>query len=136
MRMLKPSPGEVADRTTILELKIEAAKKKGLPTAHFEQEEEALDQYLDSKEFCFTVYTKDKYYELRKELLEVNRHLWQLEDLVRSIPPMIDCHIDQVFQLARTCKQIATANDERAELVQEMNKLVGISAQEKNYNVQ
>jgi hypothetical protein len=133
MRMLKPSPGEVADRSTILELKIEFARRSGLGYRHFEEEEEALDNYLQNGEFVVTIEVKDKYYELRKELLAINRKLWICEDENRSLPSVDQCSQEQILRLATLCKLIADLNDARADLVARMNLLFNITGKEKIY---
>lgn len=130
MRLLNPSPGEILDRMTILELKITFGHKKGVSTTHFEAEyaelQEALKGWTDSlpESYYFDDDNGTNYQELmdkmameRNGLAAVNALLWDAEDRVRLLPET------EAFTLARLAKQIVAWNDARARHVQGLNKL-------------
>lgn len=140
MRLFKPSVGECADRSTILELKIIAGRKRGMSVEHFEKEEEEIDNYLQRPEFETIVGVKDEYYRMRRELYSVNLRLWNAEDDVRLIPMINPTSTDrvpatqmQIRRVALLCQEIVLLNDQRAALVRGMNGLYGPTEQEKIY---
>lgn len=131
MRLLSPSPGEIIDRLTILELKIVAAEHKGISYVHFEAEKVALEERLAQFNEClakdFGMFEKDKFEKRqeaivrnRTELTAVNSLIWQAEDEVRATPR------DAAFKLAGLCKRIATWNDGRAKHIHILDRLYGL----------
>jgi len=130
VRLLNPSPGEILDRLSILELKINAAKKKNVDSTHFEAEKASLDEVLRTwqagllEDCCGDEARHDKKQiqiaEHRNALAAVNALLWRAEDEVRETPDT------QAFKLARLCKHIVSLNDSRAKHVLELSRLYGL----------
>ena len=131
MRLLNPSPGELYDRLSILELKISFGQKKGIDTTHFEAEKASVEGRIHD---CLNMLMETGYYDddadwerrtnecdkHRNGLSAVNALLWDAEDSVRALPET------EVVQLARLAKQIAAWNDSRAQYVRDLDKLYGI----------
>lgn len=130
MRLLNPSPGEILDRMSILELKIEAAKKKNVDSTHFKAEKASLDEVLRTwdnaliEDCCGDEGLYDtKLAEIsihRNALAAVNALLWRAEDEVRATPD------ESAFKLARLCKQIVSLNDSRSAHVLSLSRLYGL----------
>lgn len=137
MGLLTPSPGEVVDRQTILELKIEAAKEKQLPANSFVDEYDQLKRYLENNSFILAPVKHD-YDLLYGKLKEVNTKLWKIEDEIRLIIRQAgDASKLTADQKALVCSisfEIPRLNDQRAALVQQVNALFKISRLEKLYN--
>ena len=133
MRLLKPDAGEVVDRCTILQLKIEAATRLNRNPNHFVQEKKELVTYLyDNKLQDTSEETRDSFYRMERDLLSVNIRLWRNEDEVRALPEVTNLTtIPNIRRLAVLCKQIAKLNDERATLVKSINALFGTTTEEK-----
>jgi hypothetical protein len=124
MRMLRPSPGEVVDRQTILELKaqygqsldqqktiekviVEEDKKRIGTTVlqgaskinlkPFLDEHEALQKYLEKDWFPMIATSEDKqkdFDSLYEQLSETNHDLWKLEDQARILVSAPDKYTD------------------------------------------
>lgn len=163
MRMLKPSPGECVDRQTILKLKMEAAETGQVSTkqdadkvvsdgettwgvnrsvmtgaskidiSHFVWEHNALQDYLE-KEWMTPEFDHvgDSYNALSDQLQEINAHLWKLEDEARVLRGATKGNAT-VYRAATVLFEITDANDQRAKLVQEINKLFNVEQKEKMY---
>jgi hypothetical protein len=126
-RLLAPNPGEVADRSTILELKIAFAEKHNSPAEHFHEELSDLNLYLGEK------WSKD-YEKLRQDMLKVNQKLWYAEDEIRAVRKKGDTSsLEAIEKLAGLAVIITEQNDVRSNLVRQINELFGITAQEKLY---
>lgn len=141
MRLLNPSPGEIWDRMSILELKISAAKKKNVASTHFEAEKATLEEAMVvwSRTLMEINFDSDSNRSGQEKILQIAGHrnalaavnalLWRAEDEVRATPE------DSAFRLARLCKQIVHLNDSRAFHVLELNKLYGLEEEpEKLYS--
>ena len=162
MRMIKPSPGECADRQTILKLKIAAADpgeaKVGYDEVYtatpdgnerkvnrtilqnapkvnvqpFLMENEEIQRYLEV--FWFPDFPKvgDRYDELFDTLAEINERLWKLEDEARVLR-RAKKDPNTVYRAATVLFEITEENDKRSEMVQTINQLFGIEGKEKVY---
>jgi hypothetical protein len=118
------SPGELIDKLTILEIKLErmsdAAKK-----ANVAKEFDVLSQ-----ELATSVRQSSELAQLHSALKQVNETLWVVEDDIR------DCERAQDFgpkfiELARSVYRI---NDRRAEVKKEINLLLNSDlVEEKSY---
>lgn len=161
MRMIKPSPGECADRQTILHLKMKFADAGELKTRledvyaanqekphgvnrtvvsgiskvdlqPFQFENEEIQRYLE--QYWFPDFPKigEQYDELFDTLADVNEKLWKLEDEARVLRK---AKKDQstMYRAGTVLFMITEENDRRAELVQNINKLFGIDVREKVY---
>lgn len=130
MRLLNPSPGELFDRLSILELKIRFGQKKGVDTSHFAAEKLSIEQALREWEQSLI---EDMYglgdeawdakqaeiNQNRNALAAVNALLWEAEDSVRALSD------EKVAELAYLAKQIAKWNDARSSHVHCLNTLYG-----------
>ncbi len=137
MGLLAPSPGEVVDRQTILELKIAAAKKNQISTRDFAEEYDQLQAYLGKNSFT-PKPGQDDFKTLYAKLKDMNTQLWNIEDEIRLIirqagaPSSLTA--EQRAAVCRISFAIPRLNDQRAELVQQINKLFNINRVEKLYN--
>jgi DUF438 domain-containing protein len=130
MRLLNPSPGEVVDRLTILELKIQAANRREVSDVHFQVEKVQLEEYLSrwDREIKKPSLQWEKIQESWNGLVAVNGLLWMAEDQIRETVET------EAFTLARLCKQVANLNDHRSQLVQKISEAYGEKVQpEKMY---
>ena len=159
MRLLHPDPGELADRQSILNLKMkyasmavdEAVTSETLDGTRFARttmknatkiniqpfhsEHEAIQKYLETNWFpniaAFTE-RQDKYDATFAQLTEVNEQLWKLEDQARVLRSAPDKHQDEVVQRkAEVLDLITELNDKRAEFVKQINMIWNINTQEK-----
>ncbi len=162
MRLLKPDPGELADRQTILELKIEHLDKeivdaepvvkgrgpiirtvveggdKKVGAHHFFDELEMIQKHLrqnwipDLQMIPGKVEEYDKLYD---ELTEINSDLWSLEDQARILRSAPDKSYNAVLSRKSEILDAITAqNDKRSEIVKKINALWNITSEEKMYS--
>lgn len=162
MRMLKPSPGEAADRQGILQLKMEHADTGEQRTAQsgdkvveeegvrwgvnktlmsgvpkidispFHWEHEALQQYLEQNWFINFPQNAEIWDVLFDKLKEVNTKLWNLEDEARALRGATKNNAT-VYRAATCLFEITQFNDDRAALVREINKAFDLDVVEKMY---
>jgi hypothetical protein len=137
MGLLTPLPGEVVDRQTILELKMDAAGKKEISANAFRDEYDQLQAYLEKNSFARAPERQDQE-ALYKKMKDVNTQLWNIEDEIRLIiknaGDSSKLSADQKVQVCKISFEIPRLNDRRAELVREINKLFNIDRVEKLYN--
>lgn len=135
MGLLAPSPGEVVDRQTILELKIAAAKKKNVAVHAFNEEFDQLQGYLERNSLTSA---SAEYGSLYNQLKGVNTQLWNIEDeirlIIREAGDPSGLSADQKVQVCKISFDIPRLNDQRSELVQQINKLFNMHRQEKFYS--
>ena len=163
MRLIKPNPGELADRQTILELKINKAnvefdedradaltsKNKNMGVSRVLVNKNAIDvtPFLDELELVRKHLTQnwvpdiankpgvvEQYDALYQQLSEVNEQLWTLENQIRVLRVAPDKDMDAACRRAQEVAfAIADANDKRSELVKAIDALWGYKTQEKFY---
>lgn len=164
MRLIKPSPGELADRQSILELKLDYGMPELLETSKveystkgirgmerrtipeptkvniipFKEELEAVIDYT-AKHWVPGITDDDskvqEYDSLYDQLCEVNATLWQLEDQGRSLRKSPDALVaSSDTRLGQIYREVMANNDKRAGIVQQINALWGINHQEKFYS--
>ena len=118
------SPGELIDKITILEIKldrIDDAEKR----TNVKVEWESLTAARDS-----AIPSSDDLQRLSRDLKEVNERLWEIEDDIRQCEQKKDFG-DTFIKLARS---VYINNDDRARLKREINELLGSSlVEEKSY---
>lgn len=134
MRMLRPSPGEAADRQTILHLKCKYGDLKRLNIKPFRNELEELQEYLERNWFIRLSEEDGRHYnELCVKMGDVNNQLWKLEDEKRLRIKQNTADLQREFDMSRSVTKL---NDDRADLVNEINKLFMVVEQEKIYLAQ
>lgn len=119
------APGELIDKITILEIKLERIlEEEKLANVKVELDTlaKARDQSLPKSRAL-----KD----LAKQLKTVNEQLWDIEDRIR------DCERDQNFgpKFVALARSVYRSNDTRAALKREVNTLLGSHlVEEKSYS--
>ncbi len=127
MGLMNPSPGELADRKTILHLKIAVGERKKVKVGHFQKELELIEAAL-AEWFRKSAGGDRRAYDMAtKGLAEVNQKLWHAEDEVRALAR------NERDRLAELAKLIPELNDQRAELVRQVNRAFGVDQVEKLY---
>jgi len=134
MRLIDPGPGEVTDRLTILSLKIRTGTESGLDVSHFVREQTVLLTKIRSRTL------NGVWFAQVLDLAAVNALLWQAEDELREwrakrAPQTPDSSglsgVGQGYLAATAADVVAVAfriqelNDQRAQLVQQINKEAG-----------
>lgn len=116
--------GEIADRLTILSLKLLYGLAAGKPTAHFAQEYDALfEQFWARGPYAAGVFDQTLH------LAAVNAALWQAEDEMRVFAQCIfTLSEERVEEVADLGLRIQKLNDQRAALVAQINTLAGDTA--------
>ena len=116
------SAGELLDKISILEIKLEKIKSKA-------DQEEINKEYKILKEVqnsSLEVTEKKKLKTLFKEIKEVNLNLWNIEDKLRICEKNKD--FGQTFiELARG---VYLNNDKRSKIKSEINKILGSNIRE------
>ena len=127
MSLLQPTPGEMLDRITIVELKIAAFNRRGTTAPDFLIKEKVdLEVAFDDagKKKGFSV---SKTLEVRENLTKINTRLWHAEDEVRAVKGDA-----RLLELARLIPEL---NDIRMEVVHAVDILFGITTTDvKIYN--
>lgn len=122
--MIPVSPGELADKLTILRLKDEMIDDP-VKLANVRHELAVLEAVADD---VFPVTADLK--ALWDALYEINRQLWQIEDDIRACEAQKDFG-ETFIALARA---VYVTNDKRADVKKRMNLLLGSAiVEEKSY---
>ncbi len=114
------SVGELLDKISILEIKIEKIKNKN-DKEEIKKEYEILKNIENS-----TVELTSKVKDLFKLLKEVNTNLWDVEDKLRICEKNKDFG-ENFIQLAR---EVYFNNDKRSKIKSEINELLGSNIKE------
>jgi len=135
MLLLRPSPGVCVDRQVILRLKIAEAVRRSVESRHFVEEDRALQTYLERHWFPTIKHKQRKEFDLySRELSKVNRGLWDLEDEIRYLRTLSESGRErETKRVVSIAFAIPELNDDRARLVQKINALFNVIAQEKLY---
>ena len=114
------SAGELLDKISILEIKLEKIKDKA-------DQEEINKEYKILKEVQnSSLEVTDKLKTLFKEIKEINLNLWHIEDKLRICEKNKD--FGQTFiELARS---VYLNNDKRSKIKSEINKILGSNIRE------
>ena len=114
------SAGELLDKISILEIKLEKIKDKA------KQEEINKDYKFLIKVQNSSIEVTEKLKTLSKEIKEVNLNLWNIEDKLRICEKNKD--FGQTFiELARG---VYLNNDKRSKMKSEINKILGSNIRE------
>ncbi len=118
------SPGELIDKITILEIKLERIEDAD-KLANVKLDWETLSAARDA-----AIEPTDELERLSAELKQANESLWRIEDDIRDCERSKDFG-DVFVELARGVYQ---TNDKRAALKREINELLGSNLiEEKSY---
>jgi hypothetical protein len=122
---IEVSNGEILDKYSILEIKLQEIKDEA-KLANVQNEYDSLTQAVESIKSLnpLTVAT------LYKDLLNINKTLWNVEDLIR------DCERDNNFgqDFIELARSVYYTNDERAEIKKNINLATGSDlVEEKSY---
>src|ERR1035437_9975247 len=136
MRMLEPDIGEVLDRMSILQLKIDAGMKRAAATEGWDEELRQLDVYLQKKitkwQAVATSSSTEDLGSLNARLCIVNQKLWDAEDAIRTYHKIaMSLTAAQTNEVVALALRIADLNDVRADLVRGINGLFGVTTREK-----
>jgi predicted mannosyl-3-phosphoglycerate phosphatase (HAD superfamily) len=136
MRFLDPGAGEITDRLTILALKILFGREAGKEVTHFEAERTSLLAKIRSKTL------NGAWFDRVLDLAAVNAALWHCEDEMREwrqlwAPTGPDStalrgpgegyKAATALEVVDCAFRIQSLNDQRANLVREINKDAGDS---------
>jgi hypothetical protein len=118
---IEVSNGEIIDKLTIIEIKLERIKDKS-KQENLKKEYEELIKISSS-----IISTSDPLY---KALYEVNCELWDIEDHIRDLERNKDFEDDFIS----TARAVYVKNDKRSELKREINiKTLSGLIEEKSY---
>ena len=114
------SPGELLDKISILEIKLEKIKDKS-SLYEINKEYESLKETQKS---CIDITEKIKY--LFDEIKNVNSELWNIEDKLRN------CEKNKDFgkTFIKLARDVYFNNDKRSKIKSEINKLLGSNIKE------
>ena len=114
------SAGELLDKISILEIKLERIKDKN-------SQEEIIKEYNILKETQnSSIEFTDKIKELFKSIKETNLDLWKIEDKIRICEKNKD-YGKNFIELARG---VYFTNDKRSKIKSEINKILGSNIKE------
>ncbi len=105
---IEVSNGEIIDKLTIIQIKLERIKDKA-KLKNLKKEYEELIKVTSS-----VMSTKDALY---KALYEINTELWEIEDHIRDLERNKDFGDDFIS----TARSVYIKNDRRSELKREIN---------------
>ena len=114
------SAGELLDKISILEIKIDKIKNKN-NLLEVQKEYKSLKKTSDSN-----IEVSDKIKQLSKEINEVNLQLWDIEDKIRICEKNKDFGKNFV-ELARS---VYSTNDKRSKIKSKINEIVGSNIRE------
>jgi len=114
------SAGELLDKISILEIKIDKIKNKN-SLHELNKEYKSLKKTLDSN-----IEISDKIKQLCKDIKEVNLQLWDIEDKIRICEKNKDFG-KNFIELARS---VYSTNDKRSKIKSEINEMIGSNIRE------
>ena len=123
------SNGEVVDKMTILELKLDKIQNR-TQLENISKEWEVLNDCVMN---LFQIFGSSKLYSLIDDLSEVNSKLWDIEDWIR------DCEKEDRFdkEFVELARSVYKLNDERSEIKRHINILTKSNfVEEKSYSKQ
>jgi len=118
---LEVSNGEIADKLTIIEIKLERIKDPG-KLANLRNEYEVVNQAMST--------ILDKSHPLYRRLYEINTQLWVIEDHIRDLERARDFGDDFI----QTARSVYFINDDRSDVKRKINEITGSNLfEEKSY---
>jgi hypothetical protein len=118
---LEVSNGEIADKLTIIEIKLQKIKDT-TKLSNLKNEYEVVNQAMGT--------IMDKSHPLYLQLYEINSRLWVIEDHIRDLERAKDFGDDFI----QTARSVYVINDERSEVKRKINEITGSKLfEEKSY---
>jgi hypothetical protein len=118
---IEVSNGEIADKLTILEIKLERIADSG-KLANLRNEYEEVNQSMS--------LIMEKTHPLYRRLYEINSRLWEIEDHIRDLERAKDFGEDFI----QTARSVYFINDERSDVKRKINEVTGSKLfEEKSY---
>ena len=118
---IEVSNGEIADKLTIIEIKLTQIKDEN-KLVNLKKEYKVLNEAVSK--------IIDKDHKLYKELLSVNKELWDIEDTIRDL----ERNKDFGDKFVQTARAVYFTNDKRSEIKRKINELTGSNLiEEKSY---
>jgi hypothetical protein len=118
---LEVSNGEIADKLSIIEIKLGKIKDEA-KLANLRNEYEVVNTAMSS--------IMDKSHPLYRQLYEINSQLWVIEDHIRDLERDKDFGDDFI----QTARSVYFINDDRSEVKRKINELTGSKLfEEKSY---
>lgn len=118
---IEVSNGEIADKLSIIEIKLEQIKDEA-KLKNLKKEFEVLNKAVSK--------IIDKDHKLYKELLSINKELWDIEDTIRDL----ERNKDFGDKFIETARAVYFTNDKRSEIKRKINELTGSNLiEEKSY---
>ncbi len=118
---IEVSNGEIADKLTIVEIKLERIKEE-LKLANLRREYDLLNDAITR------IIDKDN--PLYIELYKTNLQLWDIEDQIRDLERIKDFGVDFI----QTARSVYFINDKRSEIKRKINEATGSNlTEEKSY---
>ena len=124
---IKVSNGEIVDKMTILEIKLDKIQNR-IQLENISKEWEILNDCVMN---IFQIFGNSKLYNLVDDLSEVNSKLWDIEDWIR------DCEKEQRFdkEFVELARSVYKLNDERSKIKRQINLLTKSNfVEEKSYS--
>jgi len=118
---IEVSNGEIADKLTIIEIKLQEIKDEA-KLKNLKKEYEVLNEAVSK--------IIDKDHKLYKQLFAINKELWDIEDTIR------DLERDKDFgeEFIKTARAVYFTNDKRSDIKRQINELTGSNLiEEKSY---
>jgi archaellum component FlaC len=118
---IEVSNGEIADKLTIIEIKLEKIKDP-VKLENLRTEYEVVDQAMNT--------IMEKTHPLYRQLHEINSRLWVIEDHIRDLERLRDFGDDFI----QTARSVYFINDERSDVKRKINEITGSKLfEEKSY---
>ena len=124
---IEVSNGEILDKYTILEIKLKEIKDEA-KLVNVRNEYESLTPTVEA--IYNSTADQESLTNLHKDLLNVNKTLWNIEDHIR------DCERDKNFgqDFIELARSVYYTNDDRADVKKRINTLTGSTlVEEKSY---
>lgn len=118
---LEVSNGEIADKLTIIEIKLNKITDP-LKLTNLQNEYEVVNKAMSS--------IMESSHPLYRQLYEINSRLWVIEDHIRDLERTRDFGEDFI----QTARSVYFINDERSEVKRKINEITGSKLfEEKSY---
>ena len=126
---IEVSNGEIVDKLTILAIKLEQIKDEA-KLINVQKEYDVLAPIVHDMYEALSELDRPEMKKLHKDLQDINKTLWNIEDHIRVHESKKDFDYDFI-ELARS---VYFTNDERADVKKQINELTGSAlVEEKSY---